>query len=50
VLFLWKNRAHVLGMSEKKNVGVGEAHISKAQQKNVETKMKVEATEEGRYS
>jgi hypothetical protein len=33
---------------EKKNAGTGEAHISEAQRKNVETEMKAEATEEGR--
>jgi hypothetical protein len=33
---------------ENKNAGVREAHISEAQQRNVETEMKEEAVEEGR--
>jgi hypothetical protein len=33
---------------ERKNTGGGEAHISEAQKRNVETEMKAEATEEGR--
>jgi hypothetical protein len=34
--------------TERKNTGGGEAHISEAQKKNVETEMKAEAVEEGR--
>jgi hypothetical protein len=33
---------------EKTNTGTGEAHISEAQKRNMETKMKVEAAKEGR--
>jgi hypothetical protein len=33
---------------KRKNVGGGEAHISEARKKNVETEMKAEAAEEGR--
>jgi hypothetical protein len=33
---------------ENKNAGVREAHISEAQQRNVEMEMKAETTEEGR--
>jgi hypothetical protein len=33
---------------EKKKYGGGEAHIFEEQKRNVETKMKEEATEEGR--
>jgi hypothetical protein len=33
---------------EKKNTGTGEAHISEAQKRNVETEIKEEEIEEGR--
>jgi len=33
---------------ERKNTRGGEAHISEAQKRNVETEMKTKATEEGR--